>query len=408
MNINRRNFLKTSALAGVLGASGFSASLSAMPKNGNGNVVVALFLRGAADGLSLVPPYADNNYYNLRPSTGVPAPGGGSDAAQDLDGFFGLHPALNQLYQRFTAGEMAVIHAAGSPHDSHSHFEAQDIMELGIQDPLASTQGWANRYLELTASSDDSLFRGTAIGTGMQLAMQGNYAALGIETIENFDLLASEGHQDALRSLMKATYAEDASLSTTAGNALDAMDELLANDVAGLSPQNGAQYDENSSLAVALMNAARLIRAEMGCELITVDSNNWDHHDGLVASINDRAMDLDAALNAFMVDLGTLMDRVTIVVMSEFGRRAYENASGGTDHGHGGVMFALGAGVQGGQVLADWPGLQESQLYGKGDLQVTTDYRAVLGSIIEARMQPVDLQSVFPDYTGSILSGLMV
>ncbi len=408
MNINRRDFLKTSALAGALGASGFSASLSAMPKSGNGNVVVALFLRGAADGLSLVPPYADNNYYNLRPSTGVPAPGGGSDAALDLDGFFGLHPALSQLHQFYTNGELAIVHATGSPHDSHSHFEAQDIMELGMQDPLASAQGWANRYLELTASSDDSLFRGTAIGTGMQLAMQGNYAALGIETIENFDLLAKESHKETLRNLMKTTYAEDASLNTTAINALEAMDELLASDVAALQSQNGAEYDENSSLAVSLMNAARLIRADMGCEIITVDSHNWDHHDGLVASINERAMDLDAALASFVQDLGDLMDRVTIVVMTEFGRRAYENASGGTDHGHGGVMFALGAGVNGGQVITDWPGLETSQLYGKGDLDVTIDYRAVLGSIVESRLQPVDLQGVFPDYTGSTVSGLMI
>ncbi len=408
MKINRRDFLKTSALAGALGACGFSASLSAMPKSGNGNVVVALFLRGAADGLSLVPPYADNNYYNLRPSTAVPAPGGGSDAAQDLDGFFGLHPALTQLHQFYTNGDLAIVHATGSPHDSHSHFEAQDIMELGVQDPLVTPQGWANRYLDLTASSEDSLFRGTAIGTGMQLAMQGDYAALGIETIENFDLLARESHKEALRTLMKATYAEDASLDTTAINALEAMDELLANNVAALQPQNGAVYDENSSLAISLMNAARLIRSDLGSEIITVDSTGWDHHDGLVASINDRATDLNAALGAFVQDLGDLMDRVTIVVMSEFGRRAYENASGGTDHGHGGVMFALGAGVNGGQVLSDWPGLEESQLYGKGDLQVTTDYRAVLGSIIQSRLQPVDLEAVFPDFSGSPLSGLMV
>ncbi len=410
MNIDRRTFIKTTALAtGVMGMTGpTAAGTRAGRYKSRQNTVLALFLRGAADGLSLVPPYGDNRYAGLRPTTAVPAPGAGSGAALELDGFFGLHPALERLHQRYLQGEMAIVHATGSPHGTHSHFEAQDIMELGIQDPLASAQGWANRYLERTATGDDSLFRGTAVGTRLQLAMQGSYATLGVERIENFDLLAPEQHQQALRALMKSVYAEDATLNVTAGNALAAMDLLLERDVAGMQPANGAQYDANSELALALQNAARLIRADLGCEIITVDSQGWDHHDGLVAAIQERAADLDAALDAFFTDLGEWSERVTVVVMTEFGRRAYENGSAGTDHGHGGCMFVLGGGVNGGQVLADWPGLEDDRLYGNGDLDVTIDYRAVIGSVMRARLKNVDLQAVFPDYSGDTLAGLML
>ncbi len=358
-----------------------------------GSVIVSLFLRGAADGLSIVPPIGDGRYYDLRPSLALQPPGSGPDAALELDGFFGLHPALAGLIPFFNNHSLAIVHAVGNPSDSHSHFSAQDFMEGGREDQGSDNTGWLGRHVAGLDSGNDSAFRVLATGPSVQKSLNGVVPAFAISDAENFGLNLKNTDPQRVRETMLELYSwPDEPLDVTTRQTFAAMDIL-----GDLEIPEDPGYPK-SALGLSMRTLAIMIKGGLGVEVAGVDSGGWDHHDNLATQIEGRLTDLGDSLSTFVEDLGEEMGRVTIVVMTEFGRRAAENASLGADHGHGSVMFALGAGVRGGKVYTEWPGLESQNLYGPGDLGVTTDYRLVLGELLARRAEHTDLDSVFPGY----------
>jgi len=330
-------------------------------------------------------------------------PGGGEGAALDLDGFFGLHPALAPVKGLYDRGELALIHAAGNPSDSHSHFSSQDYMERGRDGQSADSSGWLGRHLAGFDSGNASPFRAVVIGPAVQKSMAGETPVFGVEDIQSFNLNIERADPERIRQTMLELYAEaENPLDLTTHQAFSAMDILGDLDA---PPGDETDYPA-SPFGSSLRTLAVLIKAGLGVEVASVDSGDWDHHNNLAAELGGRVTDLGAGLAAFVDDLGAEMQRVTVVVMTEFGRRAYENASAGTDHGHGGVMLTLGAGVNGGEVYADWPGLSDGALYGAGDLAVTTDFRLVLGELLTRRFGATNLDTVFQDYQMPAFRGI--
>ncbi|MEW6336585.1 MAG: DUF1501 domain-containing protein [Acidobacteriota bacterium] len=396
MALTRRDVIQRSALLGLpLLARPRALEALALPSAPfRGNVVVNVFLRGGADGLNLVPPVAEGRYYDLRPTLAVPAPGSGEGAALPLDATFGLHPALAPLLPMWVDNSLAIVHATGSPSDSRSHFAAQDAMDRGRGGQTSDASGWLARHLSTHATGNTSPFRAVAIGTAVQKSLLGQVPALGIADVAGFTLAVAGAEVQRVRSAMAALFADPAALlDGTTALLFDAMDALGTG-----VPEPGEDYP-TSSFGTGLRTLAQLIKADLGVEVASVDAGGWDTHAGEAAELQTRLADLAAGLTAFSADLGSDLGRVTVVVMTEFGRRAAENASAGTDHGHGSVMLALGAGVNGGRVWTDWPTLATDRLYGPGDLAVTTDFRLVLAEVLAARAGHPEVARVFPDWT---------
>ncbi len=362
----------------------------------SGNTVVVIFMRGAVDGLNVVVPHGSDDYYARRPIVRVPRPGE-NDGALDLDGFFGLHPALSPLLPYWQSGQFAAVHAAGSPHSSRSHFDAQAIMESGVQDPTATLTGWVGRHVAATHSgSSASPFRSVAIAGAAPHSQQGPVPPLALSSFDRFDSIMNQG-ADFL-SAMAMMHGSNTGLDIHSRLALEVLDTLKRANPAALEPANGAEY-ANNGFGRGMRKAAQLIRSNIGAEFVSVDIGGWDTHVNQNGALRNNLATLANGLVAFMQDLGpTAMQRVTVVCMSEFGRRAGENGSFGTDHGHGNAMLLLGGGVNGGRVHSDWPGLADGDL-DNGDLQVTTDYRQVLSELLQRRSGGVRLGEVFPGYT---------
>lgn len=397
--MKRREFLKTATITPVLaGASIPLLSQVAKAEGDTDQLVVVIFQRGAADGLSLVPPHGDSQYYQLRPTLAIPKPGNGDLAAIDLDGFYGLHPNMSELKPIYDAGDLAVVHSVGSLNGSHSHFDAQDIMEQGALQKAQYSDGWLSRHLLNYDSNNPSVFRGVGLSRSLQLSLQGNFPASAISSIGGFDIVAQEEHQLLIKQAVQDQYNTPGLLGDTASLVFEAIDELKTANPLQFEPQNGANYDENNDLAAKLKQVVQLDRAQVGMEICCVDHTGWDHHDDLASQISEKGGELASALASMYQDLGSDMNRVTVIVMTEFGRRAYENASAGTDHGYGGAMLIMGQGVNGGQVYADWPGLEQDQLYGVGDLEITTDYRTVLWELLAKKYPNSNPANVFTDY----------
>lgn len=414
MSLSRRDFLKS---MGVLGVSS-ALFPSWMPKlvfsptgqSANHDVLVAIFQRGGMDGLNAVVPYGEGSgYYDRRPTIAIPEPGNGYGSAIDLDGFFGLHPSLAPLKDIFDAGALNIIHAAGSPDPSRSHFEAMEFMERGIPGDKSTTTGWITRHLQSAAWQNESPFRAVGMGAILPASLRGEPSALALRSIADFHL---SGRQDQIASIQR-TIAGLYSIQTptdildikAAGvfNTLDTMAHLAEQ---GYQPVNGAQYPE-SEFGFGLRQVAQLIKAGVGLEIACIDIGGWDTHeyqggsDGTMAYLlNDFAQ----GMNAFYTDLQDEMGHITVVSMSEFGRTAGENASGGTDHGHGNAMFVMGGGVTG-TIHARWPGLHDAAL-DESDLAITTDYRDVLAEILVQRIGSTTLDHIFPGYTPT-LPGIM-
>lgn len=358
------------------------------------HTLLVIFMRGAVDGLNVVVPHGSDDYYARRPIVRVARPDQ-SNGALDLDGFFGLHPSLAPLMPAWQSGQLAAVHAAGSPHASRSHFDAQAIMETGIQDPTATLTGWLGRHIAATHSGPSaSPFRAVAISAAAPRSLQGPVPPLALSEFDRFNSIINQG--DDFLGAVQAMYGGDAVLDVQSRLSLDVLQALEAANPAALAPENGAEY-ANNAFSRSLRKAAQLIRADMGSEFISVDIGGWDTHVNQNNALRNNLTTLANGLSSFMQDLGEAMQRVTIVTMSEFGRRASENGSLGTDHGHGNAMLLLGAGVNGGRVHSDWPGLGDDDL-DRGDLQVTTDYRQVLSELLQARTAATDLAKVFPDY----------
>lgn len=369
---------------------------------GDRDVLLYIFQRGAADGLNAVVPHGDDDYYRLRPRIAVPRPGT-SGGAIDLDGFFGLNPASAALKPLYDGGRLAFVHAAGVPHGSRSHFDAQSLTEGGITARSTLGTGWLGRHLAATAGSADSTFRAVAISGSVPESLIGAEDPLAIAELDTFGLGGAEatGFDETLGAL----YASDHPYADVAGSALGALAELAAANPSGFAPESGAQYP-SGAFGSGLLQAAQLIKADLGVEVITLDSGNWDHHENLPTFLSRSLTELGTGLAAFDTDLGDRMARVGVIVVTEFGRRAYENGSDGTDHGTASAMLLLGGGVNGGQVAGIWPGLRDDQLALGEDLAITTDTRGVLVQFLERRRGQANAASLFPGYVPSAVPEL--
>lgn len=399
---SRRAVLRGAATGAAALAFGPSAlaQLALKREQNDRDALVVVFLRGGADGLNMVTPYRESAYYKLRPSLSLATPGKGSreDRVLDLDGFFGFHPALAPIEPLFKDGKLAVVHAVGSNDGTRSHFEAMMAMERGLayMGPGASrTNGWLARYLNATATDHDSPLRALAIGDLMPDTLRGAPGASNIAEIGQYRLGGDPGYRQAIEK----AYARGDDPMTYAGReTLTLLNTLDRLDYRGYKP--AAAYP-TSDLGQGLKQVAFLLKAGVGLECAFLDKGGWDTHFAQGGSTGLHAGlvgDLAQSLRAFADDLGTRLGNTTVVVMTEFGRRAYENASLGTDHGRASVMFTMGGSTRGGKVYGDWPGLDEKVLEGPGDLHVTTDYRTVLAEVLRKRMGLAEVGAVFPGF----------
>lgn len=393
--------LSRRALLGALGVSSVGALGSrlafAQAASPPAKVLVCVFLRGAADGLNMIVPHAEPDYYRLRPSIAVPRPGEARGVI-DLDGRFGLHPRLGPLKAAFDAKELAVIHAVGSPHPTRSHFEAQDYMQTGAVGVPSAARGWVANYLALRAPVEVVPLRAVALSSRSPLALRGYRDALVAESLRDLRLTAGDGLEQALAEGFSELYAAGPRRpAELAGKrALDA--GQIVKRVLGKRrrvpgyPRDAGEFAE----------VAKLIKADVGLEVAWLDIFGWDTHrqQGSTDSgdLPRRLEHLANALAAFRADLGASLENVLVLVMSEFGRTARENGTGGTDHGHGNVMLLLGGAVRGGRVLGNFPGLGEEHLYERRDVAVTTDFRDVLAEVCERHLRVADATGLFPGY----------
>jgi len=376
---------------GVLGLFGLGRSALAQiglsSSAEDRDLLVVIFLRGGMDGLNAVPPYGEDAYHRLRPNLALAAPKGTGDRAIDLDGFFGLHPSLAPLLPSFRDGQMAILHAVGSGDQSRSHFEAMSAMERGLPNALTGAgSGWLARYLSATQAADDSPLRAVALGSMLPDSLRGGSAGNAIRSVSDFKLAGDASSRERFERLLKVVYAQGDDESSHAGrDTLRVLDALKSVDAA----KTGRYGYPEGELGEGLRQVALLAKAGVGLEVAALDKGGFDTHvaqgvgTGWLAGLLD---DIARSLVAFQADMGDRMKRTTIVVMTEFGRRAYENTPLGTDHGRASAMFLLGGAVKGGKVYGKWPGLEIDQLEDEGDLRVTTDYRNVLAEILERRM----------------------
>jgi uncharacterized protein (DUF1501 family) len=405
--LSRREFLmRSTAAAAVLAAPAWLPQVAyAQTEDTSRDVIVSIFLRGGADGLSLVVPHGENAYYTLRPTIAIPRPDSTSaNRAVDLNGFFGLPPAMASLLPAYQTGNLLVVHATGSTDPTRSHFDAQAFMEIGAPSRDSAT-GWLGRHLaSKPPMRPNAALRALAFNYGLPLMLAGGPDTLPIPNPANFGLSGSSttGTQ-RLAWLGNAFAGQLDPLKASAQNTQRTITQLAAIGISSYQPSGGAVYP-TSSFGTALRSTAALIRADVGVEAIQIDVSGWDTHNaqgpitGGMANTMRGLADSLAAFHADMVGANRL-GRVTLVVMSEFGRRALENGSQGTDHGHGNVMFVLGGSAAGGRVLTQWPGLAAGQLYQNQDLQVTIDYRDILAEIVSRRLGNTQLDVVFPGYT---------
>ena len=412
--IDRRAFMKHSGLALVAGGllpNVFVRMANASTTKGK-KTLVAIFQRGAVDGLNVIVPYGESTYYAARPSIAVPRPGAAEGAALDLDGFFGAHPSLASLVPYFRDHSLAVVHAVGSPDPSRSHFDAQDFMESGTPGVKSTEDGFLSRALKAKKEPDASPLRAVALSPSLPRILAGSGGAIAMTNVAQFGIRAGAESGQAAASF-ESMYAEAVAgtLGGTAKESFEASRILASASPAALQPSNGAVYP-NGPLANSLRQIAQLIRSNIGLEIAFTDVSGWDTHAGEGGSQGQLANNLRTfsdAIAAFAKDLGSRMSDVVLVTMSEFGRTVRENGNRGTDHGHANVMLALGGGVKGGKVYGSWPGLAADRLYENRDLTVTTDFRDVFGELLVKQFGVASLNAVFPGYaaTPSKWRGLM-
>jgi uncharacterized protein (DUF1501 family) len=406
LKFSRRYFLKQGGVA-MVGLSAMPAFLQravAATPMPNKKQLVVLFQRGAADGLNIVVPFGESNYYRLRPSIAIPQPKrGGGDAAIDLDGFFGLHPSLAPLEPLFHKNQLAIVHAAGSPDPTRSHFDAQDFMESGTPGLKSTEDGWLNRTLETVPEENASPFRAVAMGPNLPRMLHGSAPAIALPDLKQFKVMAqAPGMNQMVEGGFEAMYAQsvDHALHGTGTETFEAIDLLRKADPAKYQPENGAQYP-TSRLGQSLQQIGQLLKANIGVEILFVDCGGWDNHvneGGVQGQLSNLLKDLGSGLAAFHQDMGDRMQDIVVVTMSEFGRTAKENGNRGTDHGHANCMFLMGGDVRGGQVYGKWPGLNDRQLNEGRDLALTTDFRSVVGEVLSKHIGVKDLSTVFPGF----------
>ena len=406
LKFSRRYFLKQGgiALVGMSAMPAFlqrAAAATAMP---NKKQLVVLFQRGAADGLNIVVPFSEPNYYRLRPTIAIPQPRrSGADAAIDLDGYFGLHPSLAPLEPLFRKSQLAIVHAAGSPDPTRSHFDAQDFMESGTPGVKSTEDGWLNRAMEAVPEENASPFRAVAMGPNLPRMLHGGASAIALPDLRQFKVMPQSAAMAAsVQGGFEAMYAQtvDHALHGTGTETFEAIDLLRKVDPGKYAPEHDAQYP-TSRLGQSLQQIGQLLKANIGVEVLFVDCGGWDNHvneGGVQGQLSNLLKDLGQGLAAFHQDMGDRMQDVVVVTMSEFGRTAKENGNRGTDHGHANCMFVMGGDVKGGRVYGAWPGLADHQLNEGRDLALTTDFRLVLGEILSKHNGVSDLNAVFPGF----------
>ena len=399
MDLDRRSFLKAGA---VIGAGGLIGPRLVFGANNGApaDTVVVIFLRGGLDPMQAVVPYGDADYVRLRPTIAVPQPGQ-ANGGLPLDNLFALHPSLAPLLPIYQGRQLAVVHATGLKHDERSHFACQDHIETGIHD-LAGTgdhaahAGWLNRHVMQVG--DPGGFFAVGMGSSMQAAVRGDASALAMPSLSSFAFSTTSTRKSEMEDRLYAMYGRANDVGMASRSALDSIDYLAAVKPGTIPVANSAVYP-SGTFGTQMKEVAQLVKARMGLRVACVDLNGFDHHDAITTRLPPLLDQLARGMAAFQGDLGTYMANVTVVTMTEFGRRAFENASGGTDHGCGSMMLLMGGGVLGGKVYADWPGLKDADLF-NGDLDVTIDYRTVLTELLQKRMGSDANGDIFPDVLG--------
>ncbi len=403
MTCNRRDFFKLAGVAGAVGLAPRLVFAQSAATARSSDTLVVIYLRGGNDGLNTVVPYADADYYRLRPTVNVPRPGT-AGGALDLDGFFGLNPALAPLQPLYQSARLAVVQAAGFKQLSRSHFECQDRMERATLDLNAVSSGWLNRHLDTVGLGET--FQAVGMGRSVQQALRGPAPVIGLAAISEFTIRTSSQRKGEIMNAFASLYDDASLLASSSSQALAAVDELAEAAPGSIAVEGGASYP-TTTFGNQMKEVAQLVKGGLGLQYACVDLGGWDHHDNEVEELPPLLDELAKTLLAFDTDLGARMANVTVVAMTEFGRRARENASRGTDHGAGSLMLLLGGGVVGRTVYRDWPGLSDVKLY-NGDLDVTTDYRTVLAEILDKRMGGTDLAKVFPGFTSTATLGALL
>lgn len=427
--LTRRVFLRGSAIvmAGMGVAPGWLARAAAAGSKKR-KTLVAIFMRGAADGLNIVIPFGDKQYRQLRPTLAIapPAPqqangnlttvlANGTVAAVnglnggtiDLDGTFGLNGAMQPLQALWDKKQLALVVATGSPDNSRSHFDAQDAMECGT--PGKSTgDGWLNRALP-AAGDEATSMRAIALGNQVPHCLRGSNEVVAVGNLQQFRV----GDQSAA-AIMQSMYATtpDASLGRTGKDAFEAMKVIRSiqdTPQAGpaIAPGGIPLIAQGGEFGRNLQQLARLLKADAGVEVAFADIVGWDHHGNENQQLPNLLRQLSAGIAGFCQDMGDRMEDIVLVTMSEFGRTAAENGNGGTDHGHGSFMMVIGGPVHGGKVYGKWPGLEKEQLFEGRDLAVTTDYREVLSELVRGHLGQQNLNAVFPGFQAGHPVGLL-
>ncbi len=407
MAISRRVFVKSGGLALFsLGLDPLFLARAAFlpyrplpsPTAPDQPVFVCLFMRGAVDGLNVIVPHGDPFYYRERPRIAVPA----ADVV-DLDGHFGLHPALAALKPLWDNKSLAAVHAVGSPDSTRSHFDAQDYMETGTPGAKATPDGWLNRYCQHDAEHANTPFRAVAFGPELPRILAGSAPSLAIDDLQAFGLRVPQpGARDKLTRAFEALYqgAETGLLAASGRESFEAVQRLQQANPLQYQPDHGAEYPRGR-IGHALLQIAQLIKSDVGLRVAFLDATGWDTHVNQGSSAGQlaaRLQELGGSLAAFATDLGERMRSVVVLTMSEFGRTVRENGNSGTDHGHATAMLALGGPVRGGRVLGKWPTLDPAARFEGRDLAVTTDFRDLFGEILARHLGATDLHPVFPGY----------
>ena len=412
--MNRRFFIRSGgvALAGFglmnIAPAFLQQALLAQAReginSGRRKTLIAIFQRGAVDGLNMIVPYGERAYYDLRPSIALPQPkSGNAEAVINLDGFFGLHPSMSPLKPLWDSKQLAIIHAAGSPDNTRSHFDAQDYMESATPGRKGTRDGWLNRYLQSKPDPSRSPFRAVSVTPATPRAMQGKAPTVAISNLADFTIRAGKSSTD-LQGGFEAIYEQTVndSLSGTGKETFEAVNYLKKVNPAQYRPENGAQYPR-TRFGSSLLQIAQLIKADVGLEVAFTDTPglDWDTHANEGNSrgrLGNNLQQFSNGIAALYADLGRRMDDVLVLTMSEFGRTVRENGNRGTDHGHANAMLVLGNGVRGGKIYGQWPGLRSDRLYEGRDLALTTDFRDVFGEIAKEHLGTPNLQTVFPGY----------
>ncbi len=413
--MNRRYFLKSGGVAlasfGLANAAPSFLQRVALAETrerlngGRRKTLIAIFQRGAVDGLNMVAPYGERSYYDLRPAIAIAQPKvGNAEALINLDGCFGLHPSLAPFKPLWDSQRLAIVHAAGSPANTRSHFDAQDYMESATPDVKSTGDGWLNRYLQTKVDPQQSLIRAVSFTQNMPRVLQGKAQALAISNLSDFTIRAGRSSA-SVQGGFEAIYGQTVNdvLVGTGKETFAAVNYLKEVNPAQYQPENGAQYPR-TPFGNSLLQIAQLIKAGVGLEIAFTDVGGWDTHvneGGARGQLGNLLQQFSNAIAALYLDLGQRMDDVVILTMSEFGRTAKENGNRGTDHGHANAMFVLGNGVRGGKVYGQWPGLKSDQLYEGRDLALTTDFRDVFGEIANRHLGVSNVQPVFPGYATS-------